>query len=61
MEEIEKCVKNDSGFKRRESLNELDEIAESFKRQNEIVVDKKKGLKNLLASTDSYTDEMHLV
>ena len=58
MEAIESCTKNDSDFKKREQTdNETDqEIADSFKRQNDLLVDKKKNMRSHL-SVDSWSDE----
>jgi hypothetical protein len=47
MDDIEKCMVNDEGYVRREELesSERDEIAESFKKQQEIITRKKNLVK----------------
>ena len=61
IEEIEKCIKNDEGFKKRETLNEENEIAESFKRQNDLLSDKKRLLRTHLSVVDMTRDGPYLV
>ena len=60
MDAIESCTKNDPGFKKKEKTDDADEmddeIAESFKRQNDLLLDKKKNIKSHL-SVDSWSDE----
>ena len=55
-------MKNDEDFKRRDTLDEEDEIADSFKRQNDLLVDKKKLLRTHLSLADmSSQDGPYLV